>query len=157
MRTSAVIDPTGAYRYRLRREWDDTLPRTCFVMLNPSTADATLDDPTIRRCIGFSRFWGCGSVEVVNLFALRSTDPRALLSAADPVGAENDQHIREASTSALVVVAAWGAHGALLNRDRKVMRLLDSPQCLGVTSAGFPRHPLYVAGSTSLVRYGGRP
>lgn len=116
-------------------------------MLNPSTADERSDDPTIRRCIGFARDWGYGGVEIVNLFALRATDPRELRDAGDPVGPRNDAYVvRTAERSALVVLA-WGSHGGLRARDTQVLALL-SPRArllaLGWTRARKPRHPLYL-------------
>lgn len=149
---SAVIDPTGRYRYRLTREWGPG-QAACFVMLNPSTADATVDDPTIRRCIGFAKSWGCGSLVVVNLFAYRTARPALMKLVSDPVGPENDQHIRAAVTAAAVVVAAWGVDGSYRARAREVLPLLQAPFCLGMTKAGAPRHPLFLRGDTKLVPY----
>ena len=137
----------GPYRYRLWRVWEPDAPRIVFVLLNPSTADATRDDPTLRRCLGFARRWGFGSLEVVNLFALRSPSPAALRAAADPVGPENDRWLTEAVERADAVAAGWGNHGPLLGRAEAVRaRLPDGTLCLGVTASGQPRHPLYVAG-----------
>ena len=124
-----------------------------WIMLNPSTADAFADDPTIRRCASFARREGCGGIKVVNLFALRATDPRELRRHPDPVGACNDRVI-DAHARGLVVVA-WGAGGALGGRDADAARILEAagvtPVCLGVTAGGQPRHPLYVRGDTPLV------
>jgi hypothetical protein len=115
-------------------------------MLNPSTADAERDDPTIRRCGGFARAWGFGAMTVVNLFALRATDPARLRRARDPIGRDNDRHIAEAAAGADALVLAWGIHGALRDRDRAVLALLSElrPSCLGLTRGGHPRHPLYL-------------
>ena len=116
-------------------------------MLNPSTADERTDDPTIRRCIGFARDWGYGGVEIVNIFALRATDPRELRRARDPIGRMNDAHVAGAAKRSAAVVIAWGAHGALLARGAAALGLL-SPRArllaLGWTQAGEPRHPLYL-------------
>src|SRR5262245_13227298 len=109
--SSAELSPCGRYRYALTRTWGDPKKVVCWVMLNPSTADADQDDPTIRRCLGFSRAWGAGGLVVVNLFALRATDPDQLRIAADPVGPDNDSHLSTAAFGRLVV-AAWGARGA---------------------------------------------
>jgi hypothetical protein len=120
-------------------------------MLNPSIADAERDDPTIRRCLGFACAWGYGALTVVNLFALRATCPHTLRRAADPVGPDNDDHLRAALVSARGIVFAWGNHGGLHGRDRDICSLLPlhakrktNALCLGITGAGQPRHPLYV-------------
>lgn len=143
----AVFDPTRTYRYSLYREWGDPGNKVVFVMLNPSTADEVRLDPTVTRCCGYARRWGYGAIEVVNIFAYRSTDPKGLLAVADPVGEENDQYILAAVEDAALVVAAWGVHGALQDRGRIVQELL-ADRCaltsLGVTKDGHPRHPLYL-------------
>ena len=148
--SGATFDPTGRYRYSLWREWDRESPRIAFVLLNPSTADATRNDPTIRRCIGFARSWGYGSVEVVNLFAYRSKDPAILRKVPDPIGPKNGFYIRKATRRARDTVVAWGNHGSLFNRDRGALDNLlergDIVYCLGRTQAGHPRHPLYLKG-----------
>jgi hypothetical protein len=145
---SAIISECGLYRYRLARTWDADLRPACFVMLNPSTADAFRDDPTIRRCVGFARRWGLGGIVVVNLFALRAADPRALLKATDPVGPDNDRHIAAVAESAGATVVAWGAHPMAARRVEAVTSvLLDRAvfvSCLGTTGTGQPRHPLFV-------------
>lgn len=144
---SAIISDCGAYRYRLERTWDPELPRVAFLMLNPSTADAEADDPTIRRCIGFAKSWGFGGLIVGNLFALRSTDPKALYSHPDPIGPENNGHLRTISVDAETIVCAWGAHGAFRDRGREVAKMLDfcNLAALKVTKEGHPGHPLYIA------------
>jgi hypothetical protein len=146
----AVFDPSRRYRYRLWRRWAAGAP-VLFVMLNPSTADAERDDPTIRRCVGFARAWGFAGMTVVNLFALRATDPARLRRARDPVGRDNDCHIAAAAAGAGTVVVAWGTHGELGARDRAVLALLapHRPRCLGLTRGGHPRHPLYLPARTA--------
>ncbi len=157
--TGAEFSPERAYRYRLWREWGGTGALVCWVMLNPSTADETIEDPTIRRCIGFARAWRCRGIEAVNLFALRSTDPKALYDHADPVGPENDDAIALAAARADIVIAAWGVHGTFLGRGDAVVGMLArrgiALSCLGTTKDGHPRHPLYVAAATERVRLGG--
>src|SRR5438477_3912707 len=145
MRGAAVFDASGRYRYRLRRWWAPG-PRVAFVMLNPNNADARTDDPTIRRCVGFARRWAFGSVDVVNLFGYRTSDPRDLMRVRDPVGPENDRHLRSALRAADAVVCAWGASPAAGPRARALAGLLDGRdlRCLGRTLSGAPRHPLYL-------------
>lgn len=145
--STATISEDGRYRYDLGRRWDEG-PRVLWIMLNPSIADADIDDPTIRRCLGFTRAWGYGGLVVVNLFAMRATDPRELYTADDPVGPENDEYLRRHAAGAGLVVAAWGSHGWLHGRDADVRKILDelnvTARCLGHTNAGAPRHPLYL-------------
>lgn len=147
------------YRYRLSRIFAERPGRVCFLMLNPSTADAAITDPTVERCLRFARSWGAGAVEVVNLFALRSTDPQALYQHPDPVGPDNDDTIAAAVTCATTVVAAWGVHGALHGRGEVVAAALRAAgvrlMALGETKDGHPRHPLYLAGDSALVEWGG--
>lgn len=152
-RSDATISECGLYRYRLTREWGAGATAV-FIMLNPSTADASQDDPTIRRCVGFAKREGCGRLEVVNLFAFRATAPKDMRAAADPIGPENDAHILAAVTAADGPrIAAWGAHGG--QRGKEVGRRLRGMglKCLGLTAALAPRHPLYVRGDAPLVAY----
>jgi len=150
----AELSPDGVYRYELTRRWS-AAPRDVWIMLNPSTADAELDDPTVRRCISFSRSWGAGAISVVNLFALRATNPDELLRHPDPIGSSNDGAIAKAVSVARAhdgrVLAAWGGHAMAGHRGLHVRDLVGGPlQCLGTTRSGNPRHPLYVRGSTEL-------
>lgn len=152
--SSAKMSECGAYRYVLERHWRPELGSVNFIMLNPSTADANQDDPTIRRCIGFARAWGYGGLIVTNLFALRATDPKEMKAHAEPVGPRNDFWLKTIAHNATLMVAAWGAHGAHLGRADEVRSWLDSLQCLGTTKGGFPRHPLYLKGDTQPEAYG---
>ncbi len=142
------------YRYALTRSWDRAKPLCAFVLLNPSTADARVDDPTIRRCIGFARRWGFGGVVVVNLFALRATDSRVLRRTADPVGPANDRALVRQASRASLIVLGWGTQGALGGRAEAVRRMLEplgpKLRLLGRTRAGEPRHPLYVRRDAAL-------
>lgn len=150
VRRSATLSVCRRYRYTLTRLWDQGRPLIVFVGLNPSTADGRRDDPTVRRCVGFARDWGYGALVLVNLFALRSTDPARLRRARDPIGPENDDWISRLVQAATMIVAAWGAHGDLRGRDRRVLELLPTVFCLGRTRDGHPRHPLYLARETEL-------
>lgn len=144
----AVYSDCERYRYMLTREWGPG-GRILFVMLNPSTATEAQNDPTVERCERRARALGHGGFRVVNIFAWRDTDPRALRAVADPVGPGNDAAIRAGAVWADTIVCAWGAHGAHLGRGPAVERLLRGTgralHHLGMTKAGAPRHPLYVA------------
>ena len=146
-RAGARYSSCGLYRYRLWRSWSGGSGVLTWIMLNPSTADHLgNNDPTIERCERRARLWGFTRVEIVNLFALRSPDPRALKLAADPIGPENDGAILEAIAGAGLILCGWGALGSRGGRDAAVLRLLeDRPlACLGRTRAGAPVHPLYI-------------
>lgn len=155
----AVISDCERYRYLLRRTWDHSKPRVLIVMLNPSTADAEIDDPTIRSCIRLSKGAGYGSFEVVNLFALRATDPAELARADDPVGPRNDDVIEAAIGRCDIAICAWGAHPMASDRARNVHSLLRCRRpavfCLGKTKSGAPKHPLYIKTGTPLQTFGG--
>lgn len=157
---TAVMDHDRTYRYLLTRIWDTSRPVMGVVMLNPSTADHRHNDPTITRLAGpngFARNFGMGGIAVVNLFALRSTDPRALRDHPDPVGPYNDVFIRQTMNEAALAVAAWGGGGILRDRAREVTAALTASGvrllALGETSTGQPRHPLYLPGKAPLSPY----
>ncbi|SMG09693.1 hypothetical protein SAMN06265784_101339 [Paraburkholderia susongensis] len=131
-------------------------PDALFVMLNPSTADADLDDPTIRRCRRFVRLWGCRGLVVANLYALRSTDPAMLWKVDDPVGPDNDSILFNLARQYGEVICAWGANAQSERVDRVVGMFREAGAkllCLGTTRRGAPRHPLYVSSSTQLTEW----
>lgn len=140
-RTVFSID--RGYRYALWRDWGGE-GYAMFVGLNPSTADETTDDPTIRRCVAYAKAWGYGALCMTNLFAFRATDPKDMLSARDPVGPENDATLIDLSGGAGVVVAAWGTYGTHLGRGQMVRNMLPGLHCLKLTKDGHPGHPLYL-------------
>ena len=151
-RKEATVSPCGLYRYTLVRRWDDELPELRWCMLNPSTADADVDDPTVRKCIGFARLWGFGSIRIVNLFAFRATNPKGLLDAGDPVGPENWKTLKE--TLRAPVVMAWGGSVPKTMFARGVVAkvtIMIPPTgvwCIGRTKGGQPRHPLMLSYDT---------
>ena len=177
MRRGATFSEDRRYRYLLWRHWDNDVSlvpeetdgeRMLIVIgLNPSTADETLDDPTIRRCISFARRWGCSGLRMLNLFAYRATNPGHMMAEPHPTGDDNDWFIRSTlgerhGTSDPVVLCAWGAHGDFMERDREMMRIMREfehirPLCLGQTRNHSPRHPLYMPADTEPVEYFGRP
>lgn len=147
---NAMFSPCRRYRYALSICWDAGLSRCMFVMLNPSTADEFVDDPTIRRCKGFARDWGFGGLWVGNLFGFRSTEPSGLLDADDPVGPANDAALRWMALDAGLLVYAWGAWPDAVDRACQIAHLLGFMRArhLGLTASGAPRHPLYLSKGT---------
>lgn len=150
----AQFDPTGQYRYSLTRGWDSTRPSITIIMLNPSQANATVDDPTIRRCIGLADQWNFGAMVVVNLFAYRTAYPRLLRQVKQPVGPKNDAALWEAAKTSPKILLAWGNWGHLHQRDIAVLNLLspfrDKLCCLSLNGSGQPQHPLYISRDASL-------
>jgi hypothetical protein len=152
---SADFSPCRTYRYRLLRRWADG-PMLNVIGLNPSTADETKDDPTIRRCIGFAKSWGYSGLIMTNLCAFRSTDPAGLLVAEHPEGPMNRWWLRHEALASGLVLAAWGAHPVAVDLGRRVMRVTlegIALHCLGLTQGGAPRHPLYVSKTTQPIPF----
>ncbi len=157
----AMFSPDRAYRYALSRLWAGHHGTLIFILLNPSTADAHDDDPTVRRCMGFAIREGYSGIIVVNLFALRSANPRALREADDPVGPDNQATLMGMCAAGRPVVAAWGANAShpLLRQQANWMHTVlsaarftagEEPRCFGWTNSSQPRHPLYLRGDTPL-------
>ena len=145
----AEFSPCRTWRYALWRLWDDRLPKVAFVGLNPSTADETANDPTIRRCIDFAKRWEYGGLYMLNIFAYRATDPRDMKSVVDPDGPGNDLSLRRWCAEATLIVAAWGNHGMHRSRCNEILDLgLGRLFSLGETKHGQPKHPLYLSQRT---------
>ena len=147
--TFASADIRGDYRYTLTRVWDPALPTITFVLLNPSTADATQLDPTLRRCVGFAKCEGYGGMVILNLYAFRTRDPKVMMAANDPVGPNDDRVLAEATGT---VVAGWGTN-ADPARVARALALLPRLHALGITKDGHPRHPLYVPATAPLIEW----
>ncbi|RKP48470.1 DUF1643 domain-containing protein [Trinickia fusca] len=155
MQGGAEFSDCGSYRYLLWREWDRAHPTVAFLMLNPSTADHRVTDPTIARCLAWAVKEAFGRLEVVNLYPLRATNPNKLLQHPDPLGerALADAAIVKAIERASTVICAWGSHRAARERAIEVMRLLSAAGAqhklfhLGLNHDGSPKHPLYLAAS----------
>lgn len=156
----AVFSRDGDYRYVLRREWDTTGPICTFVGLNPSTAEAHVDDPTVRKCWRWASAWGYGSMVMLNAFAYRATNPATLLTVADLSG-DNEAYLTAIASESDLLVAAWGnsklVHaygineclGALLSKHAKG----GVVHALALTRDGSPRHPLYLPNATTPVAW----
>lgn len=167
---SAMFSGDRVYRWKLWRRWEAGKPELVVIGLNPSTADETNDDPTVRRCMGFARTWGYGRLLMLNLFPFRAKSPQALASwYAGPLAlharldslTENARHIMDegirVQAAGGAILAAWGSHGALLGQCDNLSALMDSyglrVACLGITQAGEPKHPLYLRADTKPIAY----
>ncbi|MCQ4045821.1 DUF1643 domain-containing protein [Streptantibioticus rubrisoli] len=153
---TAVFGPEAVHRYALTRTWDPAGSHAVFVLLNPSMATAHQDDPTVRRLAGFARREGHGGLVLANLFAVRCTHPTGLPSCPEPVGEHNDALLALLAEAAREITVGWGTWGSLRRAD-EVLALLRGHgarlYALGVTQAGYPRHPLYLAKSAPLLPY----
>jgi len=153
--SDAVLSACQRYRYLLFRRWRGTGTTMWIIGLNPSTADAEQDDPTIRRCVGFAKRCGCVALYMGNLFGWRATDPAHLKRVSNPVGPDNNDYLVDMASQSKWIVAAWGANPIATPRGEEVQRLLRGREiyCLGTTAAGAPRHPLYLRREAPLVRW----
>ena len=152
--SGATFGGDGTYRYRLSRPWKAG-PTAVFVLLNPSTADAETDDRTVTRCVKYAAGMGFGRLLLVNLFALRSSDPEALDAHPAPVGPDNDAHIAAACAAADRTIVGWGNAGGKRGRAREVVGRLDGDlYAIGTTKAGHPRHPSRTPYDTAVERFG---
>ncbi len=162
MKKSAIFDETKKYRYVLSRQWGNNKNFVNFILLNPSTADENIDDPTIKACIKFASKWKYASklkydgIWVTNLFAFRATKPSDLKQCSCPIGKQNNQYLKKYSTESKMVVIAWGNHGNFLNRDKEVIKILSKIKnlhYLDITKGGNPKHPLYINRKTKPKKY----
>ena len=142
MAMDAVLSGDRKHRYRLSRCWDSSKGMVSFIGLNPSTADETKNDNTITRCINFAKYWGYGGLYMLNLFSLRSTDPRGLKATDTPNRSRNDDWIQDTLKESELVVACWGNHGVYQDRAIEVFKMLDEAMCFGYTKNEMPMHPL---------------
>ena len=152
----AIFSDDYKHRYLLRRNLKQPGDKILFIMLNPSTADENKDDNTVRRCRLYAIDWGYAWMEVTNIFAIRSTDPKALYEDEDPVGHDNDYMIDQAVQRADKVICAWGSHGDNFpDRVSSILEIVSRhkiPHALAFTKSGQPRHPLYLAKSLKPIK-----
>lgn len=143
--SGATFSDCRKWRYVLWRRWDKNNPKMiAFIGLNPSTADETENDPTVRRRIGYAKRWDYGGMYMLNLFAFRATDPKKMKKVQDPVGKDNDRMIAVCAFKADKVVFCWGNHGAHRGRSQEIRKKIGPAECFGFTKAGEPKHPLYL-------------
>lgn len=147
--SGAEFSSDRKYRYTLWREWDKSKGTVAFVGLNPSTADETRNDPTVRRCINYAKMWGYGKMFMLNIFGFRATDPKVMKAEKSPVGPDNMQKIMDTVKECDLVVGCWGSHGVHSEQGRLVWDVLNSEgvkvHTFGVTKSGHPKHPLYLS------------
>jgi hypothetical protein len=142
---TATFSPCRRYRYTLERKWIGGIGTINFIGLNPSTADESQDDPTIRRCVGFAKSWGFSALCMLNLFAFRATDPRDMMDAADPIGPDNEATLeRYVNAEGATTIAAWGAGGWYRGRGPFLHDIYPQLKMLKLTKGGHPAHPLYL-------------
>lgn len=158
IKKSAVISPCGKYRYSLSRIWDHSADQIIFVGLNPSTADADKDDPTIRKLVAYSKRWGYGGFTIVNIFAYRSTDPALLLTLdkTTAIGELNGMYLRKYLGQQIIdkkkyfpeVVIMWGTKGYIHDQHKSILEWLQFLEqelhCFELSKDGYPKHPLYL-------------
>lgn len=148
MKKGAYISSCKKYRYQLYRSWDPKKKLCSFIMLNPSTADDKIDDPTIRRCIGYAKKFGFGSMYVINLFAYRTPNKNILKEINDPIGPENDKIVEEIANKSDIIILAQGNDGKYKNRSKEILNKLSKNRykiyCLKLSKLNEPCHPLYL-------------
>ena len=153
MNSDAILSEDRKYRYVLSRIWDESKPIVMFIGLNPSTADEIENDPTIEKCISFTKSWGYGGLYMLNLFAFRATQPKDLFNAKDPIGKDNDEYIKKYSKICDKIVCAWGNNGSFKNRSKKVLSLIDNAYYLKLNKTGEPAHPLYLKSNLTPIKF----
>lgn len=151
----AIFSDCKKYRYALWRVWDTELPLVMFLMLNPSTADESADDPTLRRCIGYAKEWGYGGVIKANLFAYRSTDFSKLYDVEDPIGPLTDKYLKKLKSKSSTVIGAWGNWGAYKERSVHIRSIFPELYCLKINASGEPAHPLYLRKTLKPIEFKG--
>ncbi|MAJ43211.1 MAG: hypothetical protein CMF96_00515 [Candidatus Marinimicrobia bacterium] len=153
VKSDAIFSDDRIHRYTLWRIWNKELPKVLFIGLNPSTATETKNDPTIRRCMGYAKYWGYGGYIMGNIFAFRSTNPAKLRNTSDPIGPKNDYWLKRLYEEADLTIAAWGTNGKYMNRGNQVLELFSNLKCLRITKNGYPSHPLYLPKNLKPIHY----
>lgn len=155
MKKDAIIDDSGEYRYMLTRQWGTGNNFINFILLNPSTADHLIDDPTVKSCISIAENNGFDGLYITNVFAFRATQPSDLKKASDPVGPENEEYLKKYNKRCNMTIVAWGNHGSFLGGSERVLDIFKGQPlyCLEKNKSGSPKHPLYVQRETKPIRF----
>jgi hypothetical protein len=152
----AKFSPCKKYRLQLWRIWDDHLPKIMFIMLNPSSADAKRDDPTIRRCINFTKKWGYGGIYVGNLYPLISPKPKLLLRSSSVYHLDNKSNLNEMAKKCTRIVCAWGNFLVIKKLgfpDDFFLELKDKLYYISISKNKTPKHPLYLSGNLEMKKW----
>lgn len=152
MYSTALFSFDRKFRYYLIRQWDSRKPMLMFIGLNPSTANETENDPTIRRIIGFAKSWGYGGIYMTNLFSYVSTDPNALKTSGEDIGI-NNEHLLRCSKKCEKVVFSWGCFKQHKQRMKYVINMFPESYCIDMSKEGYPKHPLYLNGKLKLKEF----
>jgi hypothetical protein len=143
MEKGALFSNCKKYRYTLCRIWNRNKSYAVFIGLNPSVADANIDDPTIRRCIKYAKDWNLGGLYMLNLFSYIATNPKVMKNKKYPIGKLNDKWLLKISKDAGIIIGAWGNDGSHLMRSKSIKKLIPNLYCLKINNTGEPAHPLY--------------
>jgi hypothetical protein len=153
---TAIFSEDYKYRYLLERDWSKG-SSILFILLNPSTADADKLDPTLKRAYNIAKKYGYGKLVVVNIFAVRGSDPSVIKDIVDPIGELNNYYIKKYSKKADRIIIGWGNHGIYKNRSLEILKILkiyyDKIYVLGINKSGEPKHPLYTKKNIKLKKY----
>ena len=149
----AIFSKCRIYRYVLWRTWDLKKPKIMFLGLNPSTADEINNDPTVTRCINYSKSWGYGGLYMMNIFSFRTTYPSKLKQSNNPIGKDNDKWILKIAKDVDKCVGAWGNDGKFLNRSKTIFELIPVLYCLKINKSGEPSHPLYLKSTLKPIKF----
>lgn len=144
MLRKAIISEDTNYRYELSRVFDETKPMIVFIGLNPSTADANIDDPTIKKCLNYAKNWWYGWFYMWNLFAYRATEPKNMMKVFDPIWKENDIYLKSIFEKGEKIICCWWEYGTFQNRAQEVLKNIPTPYYLKLNKSGQPGHPLYL-------------
>ncbi len=153
MKKAANFSNDRKYRYSLSRIWDEPKGLVLFVCLNPSTADESIDDKTVTKCIKFAKAWNYGGILIGNLFAIRSKDSNILYKAVNSIGPDNDKWLKKLVVRAKLTIVAWGNKGSHMNRSMQVLQIIHTPYSLIINKTGEPRHPLFISLGTQPIPY----